>query len=97
MNWRPMKTAPRDREIWLLGMVQPWKDYVCHFQGQAGWNPDLKVWEAFLCDVNGNFIVVAPIGWRPLAKWRALSRAQEQQKQKELLALIKRVHKEDGK
>lgn len=95
MNWRPMKTAPLDRDIWVLGIAEIWRDYVCQFQGQCGWNPDLKVWESISCDADGNFIVVSPIGWRPLAKWRALSRKQEQQKQKELLALIKRVREED--
>jgi len=95
MNWRPMKTAPLDRDVWVLGLAKPSEGYICQFQGQCGWDPNLKIWHALTFDEQGHPLIVIPLSWRPLPKWRSLSRKQSVQLEKQLMATIKRVHKED--
>lgn len=62
-TWKPIETAPKDREIWVCGLARVWVDS-CLFawQGHACWTDDgdKRGWITGGFDDSGDFLFVEP-------------------------------------
>lgn len=67
MDWQPIETAPKDKDVWVYGLAKIWVGS-CEFewQGQAGFNGDDGLWWTTSHDSFGAPLMVAPTHWMPL-------------------------------
>lgn len=66
-KWRHIKTAPKNREIWVCGLARLWAEsdpFI--WQGQAAFSDG--DWIAISYDDAGNPLKIEPTHWRKLPK-----------------------------
>lgn len=67
MEWQPIETAPKDRDVWLFGLAEIWHGstpFEC--QAQGGWDPEEWRWMTTTFDDRGQILWIAPTHWMPL-------------------------------
>lgn len=67
MEWMPIETAPKDKDVWVYGLATPWAgSSPFSWQGQAGWNEEDASWWTTSHDDTGEVLIVRPTHWMPL-------------------------------
>ena len=72
--WRPIETAPRDRDVWVAGLAKVWRGSMpFQWQGQAGWQEldELTGWWTTTHDDGGKPLLVDARYWRELPEMPA--------------------------
>jgi hypothetical protein len=67
MTWQPIETAPKDVEVWVVGLAKPWRtsmEFI--WQGQSGFSEEDGRWWTTAHDDSGEPLFVKPTHWMPL-------------------------------
>lgn len=69
-KWKHIKSAPKDRDILLAGLVNLYADS-CPFHGiyQGGWNKKTKQWITTSFNNKGELLIIKATHWMPLPKY----------------------------
>lgn len=63
-TWKPIETAPKDREIYVCGLVRIWADSdPFAWQGEASWDEESEGWITGGYDDSGEFLFVEATHW----------------------------------